>query len=352
MENNPTPPRPLIRKIFISRNEPRLRAGWRLLIQTILIFLTGVFIVIPLSLLLRLIQPTITPTLELIINGSIALVSITASVFLSRRFIDRRTFVSLGLKIDRNAIEDVLAGFLIPALMMALIFLLERTFGWTEYIGILTEPTPLETARVILVSGLVPFIIVGWQEELLSRGYHLQNLEDGINLPWAVVLSSVVFGAIHLNNPNSEQFIMVILGTSLGGVFFAFAYIRTRQLWLPIGLHIGWNFFEGPIFGFPVSGLQADGLFLHEVNGPEWITGGAFGPEAGVILLPALLLGVALVYYVTKDRKVEKIDGRISPPDGNYSETNFEDSLIVDTEINRSDPNMPVQADDNFGNTA
>jgi membrane protease YdiL (CAAX protease family) len=86
-------------------------------------------------------------------------------------------------------------------------------------------------------------------------------------------------------------------------LFFAYAYLRTRQLWLPIGLHIGWNFFEGTIFGFPVSGTTSYQLIHQSVSGPEIITGGAFGPEAGLILLPALLLGTAMVIILTRNRR-------------------------------------------------
>jgi membrane protease YdiL (CAAX protease family) len=89
-------------------------------------------------------------------------------------------------------------------------------------------------------------------------------------------------------------------GLFLAGMFLAFAYTRTRQLWLPIGLHIGWNFFEGTVFGFPVSGLGLSGIIEHSVNGPVQFTGGAFGPEAGLVLLPALALGTILVYYYTR----------------------------------------------------
>ena len=79
-------------------------------------------------------------------------------------------------------------------------------------------------------------------------------------------------------------------------VFLAYGYLSTKQLWLPIGLHIGWNFFEGVGFGFPVSGLDIYHLTRITVSGPELWTGGAFGPEAGLILLPGLLLGTALIF--------------------------------------------------------
>ena len=85
-------------------------------------------------------------------------------------------------------------------------------------------------------------------------------------------------------------------------IYLAFGYIRTKQLWLSIGLHIGWNFFEGVGFGFPVSGLDIYPLLRINVTGPELWTGGAFGPEAGLIVLPSLLVGGLLIYLYTQKR--------------------------------------------------
>jgi hypothetical protein len=81
------------------------------------------------------------------------------------------------------------------------------------------------------------------------------------------------------------------------GLFLASGYLRTRQLWLPIGLHIGWNFFEGPLFGFAVSGTGPFTLIRQVPTGPELLTGGAFGPEAGLIVLPALGIGLILINW-------------------------------------------------------
>ena len=137
-------------------------------------------------------------------------------------------------------------------------------------------------------------VMVGWQEELLSRGYWLQNLEDGLGLPAALAISSILFALAHLANPHVS--LMPILGLTAAGLFMAYGYLTTRQLWLPIGLHIGWNFFEGPVFGFPVSGTT-DFFRLLDLSrhGPGFLTGGAFGPEAGLIQYPILLLGVWLI---------------------------------------------------------
>ena len=88
--------------------------------------------------------------------------------------------------------------------------------------------------------------------------------------------------------------------------FLLMAYLRTGQLWLSIGLHIGWNFFEGVVFGFPVSGLDIYRLIRHQIQGPEIWTGGAFGPEAGLIVLPALVIGAVLIYLYTRNRTTVK----------------------------------------------
>jgi len=154
--------------------------------------------------------------------------------------------------------------------------------------------------RELLVIFLA-FVLVGWQEELLSRGYWLQNLEAGLRLPGALVVSSILFALGHLLNPNVS--VMAILGLTMAGLFLAYGYLTTRQLWLPIGLHIGWNFFEGPVFGFPVSGLTGFFSLLGvQRSGPELVTGGTFGPEAGLLQIPALLLVVWIIHRYTRQR--------------------------------------------------
>jgi len=148
---------------------------------------------------------------------------------------------------------------------------------------------------------IIVFLLTGWGEELLFRGYWLQNLAEGLNWFWAVIISSIVFALAHSFNPDVTW--EAILGLVVAGVFFAFGYIRTSLLWLPIGIHFGWNFFEGTVFGFQVSGLNSFSLIQQTVSGPPMITGGAFGPEAGLIVLPALGLGAVLIYSYTRTRK-------------------------------------------------
>ncbi|MDD2695623.1 MAG: CPBP family intramembrane metalloprotease [Anaerolineales bacterium] len=231
----------------------------------------------------------------------LTLVTVTLTVILSRRFLDRRSFSSLGLTWKPAAIKDLLWGILISGGMMGLIYLLEWWAGWLHFGGYAWEGQGAGPVRAAAAEALLVFVIIGWDEELLSRGYHLQNLAEGTNLLWGVLLSSAIFAILHAVNPNFS--FNALAGLFLSGLFLAFGYVRTRQLWLPIGLHIGWNFFEGVVFGFPVSGLaDFPRLLLHSIDGPPLVTGGVFGPEAGLILLPALLVGAACLYWVTRGR--------------------------------------------------
>ena len=195
---------------------------------------------------------------------------------------------------------DVLAGIGITFVQMGFIYLVMLSLGWLTFEGFAWQFDPINTIATSVLTFFVVFVFVGWNEELLARGYHLQTIASGLNLFWGAIISSVVFGLLHLGNPNANW--IAATGIFLAGLYFAFAYIRTKQLWLSIGLHIGWNFFEGVVFGFPVSGLDIYPLTRIEIIGPELWTGGAFGPEAGLIVLPSLVMGGLLIWWFTRKR--------------------------------------------------
>jgi uncharacterized protein len=292
-----------LNQIFFTPDGSRLRAGWRLAIQTAILLGIGLCVGLPIVFILFLLDPSIINfPLQLkpgqLLLGTIAeMIGITTSVFLARKFLDKQPIESLGLKLTIQALFDVLAGIGIAFVQMGLIFVLMLGIGWLTIEGFAWEFDPVNVIITNVITFFIMFIFVGWNEELLSRGYHLQTIASGLNLFWGVIISSAVFGLLHLGNPNATW--VSTAGIFFAGVFLAYGYVRTKQLWLPIGLHIGWNFFEGVGFGFPVSGLDIYALTRISVHGPELWTGGAFGPEAGLIVLPALILGVFLIYLYT-----------------------------------------------------
>jgi len=227
-------------------------------------------------------------------------VAITLSVFLARRLLDKQPLESLGLGLSLQSLYDILAGIGIAFLQMGLIYFLLYNVGWLTFTGFAWSFDPLNVVLKNILLFLALFILVGWNEELLSRGYHLQTIASGTNLLWGTIISSSIFGLLHIFNPGATW--VSTLGIFFAGLFLAYGYLRTKQLWLSIGLHIGWNFFEGVGFGFPVSGLDVYPLIRIQVTGPEIWTGGSFGPEAGLIVLPALIVGGILIYLFTKNR--------------------------------------------------
>ena len=283
-------------RIFLSPQETRLRAGWRILAHFLLLSILGALAA---ALLAR--AALLAPQFGFLAGQAAYLVAITLATYLARRWFDRRSFTSLGLVWNRQAALDLLVGMLLSGLQMGLVFGIEWVFGWLsieQFAWSFSHPGAIlgQLGQLFLV-----FILVGWQEELLSRGYWLQNLEAGLKLPLALIVSSVLFALGHLFNPNVS--FLAILGLIAAGLFLAYGYVSTRQLWLAIGLHIGWNFFEGPVFGFPVSGI--DGFFhLLELNrsGPILLTGGPFGPEAGLIQYPILLLSAWIIQRYSRGR--------------------------------------------------
>lgn len=216
-------------------------------------------------------------------------------LWLVGRFIEKRTLsdYGLGAKSFWAGLTEFYDGSLIGSLMVTTVTVILATLGCYQALRINTHCQLLE-----LVPGLIAAAIF---EEILFRGYVLQTIERASNTKFAVIASSLLFGAAHINNfqPDVPLFNQIASCTALGldaGLLFCAAYLYTRRLWLAAGLHAFWNIFEGPVFGTPVSGMHmGEPLIFSSLNGPTWLTGGVFGPEASIVeLFVCLLLAWAI----------------------------------------------------------
>jgi CAAX protease family protein len=148
---------------------------------------------------------------------------------------------------------------------------------------------------IVLASGAMA-------EELIFRGYPFQRLVDAIGAPGAIAVLSVLFGAVHLRNPNASA--IGFVNTIVIGAVFAIAYLRTRTLWLPFGIHWGWNAMLGAVIGLPVSGVDMS-VFIHShAEGLAWITGGSYGPEASIACTITIGLLLAVIVSAFRNRSV------------------------------------------------
>jgi uncharacterized protein len=142
---------------------------------------------------------------------------------------------------------------------------------------------------------LLVLLVGALAEELMFRGYPFQRLEEGIGAIGAIAVFSLLFGAVHLSNPGAS--VWGLINTILIGVVLAIAYLRTRALWLPWGIHFGWNTALGFLCGLPVSGLRLFNVVVRtSTTGPEWITGGSYGIEASATGTIAVLVGLVIVW--------------------------------------------------------
>lgn len=315
-----------IKGLFWNPNENRLRALWRLGLHTIiLVVLSSVFILILFALTaladgitgtnlqqkLSGLQPMQMASSSwmgtVLIPGLTFLAVVLATLFIGK-WIDKRKIKEFGILLNRQWWMDFVFGLLLGAFLMGMIFL----FGWltgnvqvTGYFQSFSESGSFLSGWI---QSIILFIFVGFYEELLSRGYHLINLSEGFNhkfigkrlaLILAILVSSLIFGSLHLSNPYATW--ISTLNISLAGIFLGMGMFLTGSLAIPIGLHITWNFVQGNIFGFPVSGTSNGAtLIATELVGPQWLTGGSFGPEAGILGLAAMLIGSGLIFIWVK----------------------------------------------------
>lgn len=287
-----------IQSLFIDEHG-RLRSGWR-----VALFLVGFFLCYQVfevagwifSSLTRPIRSGVWVTAWPYLIGSTAMISSAILVAWACGVIfERLSFRSTGWSLHRGWLRDVGFGSLIGAASLLLAAGIAAAAGGIRFSF---NPSPATAiAKTVLVT-LVVFVIAGAAEEALFRGYPLQTLTRA-RLAWlGVLVTSIGFGIGHLGNPNVSKGLPFI-NTVLAGVWFAIAYLRTRSMWLPVGLHWSWNWIQAAVLGIPVSGNErfAPDPFLHAMNaGPNWLTGGAYGLEGGVACTIALLISTVVIW--------------------------------------------------------
>jgi hypothetical protein len=230
------------------------------------------------------------------------------------RFVNRKPLRAVGLWIHTGTLRELGVGCLLGFLMMGGIYIVELALGYVTPSG-----TGLGAAGLLRVTGLsiLWFGEGAIAEELLFRGYAFQTLIQAVTFLPATLLMAIVFALAHLQNPHVTPF--SLCNVVLAGILFSFAYMKTRSLWLPFGLHFAWNFSQTTLFGLPTSGIPdaAHTLVSADQSGPVWVAGGEFGPEGGVLATIAL---VTCLWYILKA-------GFLKAPEGIVTLDSIEDLI-------------------------
>lgn len=283
--------------IFWNFDEHRLRALWRLLSVVVLTALLTFAFGAPFFMLSGAVS---SPAIE----KTLLYVAVLVAIWLAARFIDKRPFSDTGIYLKKNWWIDLGFGLLLGAALMTVVFLVELAAGWvtiSEYFYSARSGQPFMAS---ILPPIFLFLLVGIVEELAFRGYLLLNTAEGFKFRFlssrtalilAWLLSSVIFGVMHAILPNAT--VTSSANIIIGGIWLGLGYVLTGSIAIPIGIHITWNFFQGYVFGFPVSGgRDFSATFVAiEQGGPAAWAGGDFGPEGGLVGLLAMALGVLLV---------------------------------------------------------
>jgi membrane protease YdiL (CAAX protease family) len=205
------------------------------------------------------------------------------------KLVDRRSFALLGFHFRRGWLRELLVGMAIGFVLINLLA------GILLISGVVTlDVRPLFWSNLALLPVfLLLFILAAWWEELFARGYLMQSLAEGSRTWIAAIIMSLPFTLGHLNNPNPSAVAMINI--FLLSLMVSLAYFKTRSLWLPLGLHFTWNWTQGSLWGFKVSGVEIGrSLFIANPQDSDLWTGGAFGAEGSLVL--AIIAALALVW--------------------------------------------------------
>jgi membrane protease YdiL (CAAX protease family) len=263
--------------IILNRHR-ELRSGWRMLLFLLLSGGVGVAILFPLQGFLE--------GRELLAIFCV-LAAVLLATYLMTRFANKKPLTAVGLSLHPGTFRELGTGCLLGFLMMTGIFFVEYGMG---YVSFHSRGLSVADAAWLVLQSVTFFAVSAFFEELLFRGYLFQTLIQAVTFLPALLIVAVLFALAHAGNPNAGT--LSLVNVALAGIWLSFAYMKTRSLWLPIGLHASWNFSQTTLFSFPTSGVQFAEKHLYALNqtGPDWVTGGAFGPEGGALCTVALLI--------------------------------------------------------------
>jgi membrane protease YdiL (CAAX protease family) len=280
--------------------KPLISQGWlRVLLFCVFYFLLIVANGIPLVFLVKSMKGN-ADNIEQLLNGEflwltilVAAVSALIAVFLFRKFIDRKGVTGMGFD-SSGYLNDAISGFVLALSILGtgtIILFFSKHLQWTDI--------TFSGNDLFIEFGML--LIVAFYEEIVFRGYILNNLMESFNKWIALLLSAVLFTVFHLDNPSIN--IIPLINIFLAGILLGVNYVYTKNLWFAILFHFGWNFFQGPILGYKISGINLPTLLQTELKGDLLLTGGDFGFEGSIFCTGLAIIAILLLYRVYENRE-------------------------------------------------
>ena len=279
-----------IANLFWNARERRLRAGWRLLVLQVIVLVVAVVD----GRVQAALAGRLPDLYEDLVRALVFALLIAAALYLASRVLDHRRMREYGFHFSRKWWADLGFGLVLGALLLFGVLAVELAVGWVNITGSFA-PSPGQPFVATILVGVVAVAAVAFGEEAAFRGYPIKNLAEGVGRArWgiiiAVVIPAVFFGLAHASNENATW--LSTVNIVIFGLLFGTGYVLTGELALPIGLHFGWNFVQGFVFGVVATGREYGSvLVLADDSSATLWTGQPYGAEGGLMGTAAFIAG-------------------------------------------------------------
>lgn len=311
---------------MFKNSDERLRSGWKILFVSLAFFgitlaITYILgIVIGIMMLvngnMEILNPNSNSPEAQLINLLSRVIQSLCMIFVpvvAWKAIMKRKLKDMGLSSIWTSKKDLIMGLFLGAISITVVFLLFIVTGFGK-VDQWMPRVSLDTFTYLLI-----FILVGFCEEIYGRGFIMGAMKQTKNIPLIIIVSSVIFALLHGSNAGFT--VLPFVNLTLVGALFAYMYIKSDNIWMCIGYHITWNYFQGNVFGLNVSGSEVQGLITTTMKDTNIFTGKEFGPEGGLFVTFVLVINFLIVALFYRNKKVDFL----------ASEREYEEQLFLQT---------------------
>lgn len=305
--------------MILKNKYSEVRSGWKIFLVFLLTYALSFTISLVIGMVLGLafltlgdgtlpfesksIQNILSSDLGLMISTSLSNAIIILSCIVMWKIFDKKKVSGMGLTNLKEGYKEFISGLLFGTIAISIVAIILLLMGNVRLVNSLSKPQ----LSVALLEGLILFIFVGFGEEILGRAYIMSVLKQTRNKWLVLIISSVIFAILHLGNNGIS--ILAFINLFLVGLLFGYMFMKSKNIWMPIGYHITWNYFQGYIWGFQVSGITTSGLYKIENINNNIINGGLFGPEGGLIVTIVTCIAFYIVYKYYSNNNIDEFIG-------------------------------------------
>ena len=305
---------------MILRNKhSEVRSGWKIFLVFLITYTLSFIISLLIGMILGLafliwgegtlpfdiknIQSILSSDLGLMLSTSLSNGIIIISCIIIWKMFEKKKVREMGLTNFKEGYKEFILGLLFGAIAISIVAIVLLIMGNVQFVNSLSKPQ----LSISLLEGAILFVFVGFGEEILGRAYIMSVLKQTRNKWLILMISSIIFAILHLGHDGIS--VLAFINLFLVGLLFGYMFMKSKNIWMPIGYHITWNYFQGYIWGFQVSGITTNGLYKIENINNNIINGGLFGPEGGLIVTIIICISFYIIYKYYNNESIDNFIG-------------------------------------------